>query len=193
MYILFEGIDRVGKTTQIELLSKKLENVLLTKEPGGSELGREIRRLLLHSNFNPSPKAQLFLFLADRAQHIQEVIKPNLSKKLIVSDRGFISGIAYAFANGGLSLKELCYLNALAQDGVYPDKIIFLEISKVELKKRIESFSLDNIEKEGVEYLLKVQKVIKRVLPLLKIPYLHLDATLSKEELHSRILNFIRD
>ncbi len=188
MYVLFEGIDGVGKTTQIELLKKEFPNALFSKEPGGSELGKEIRRFIL--NCNLSSRAKLFLFLADRAEHIQKVVKPNLNRP-VFSDRGFISGVAYAFAKDTLSLKELCKLNNLAMEGIYPNGVIFLEISKTCLKERLKKKKLDRIEREGIEYLLKVQKIMRRVLKTLPLPTLFLDASLPKEELHQHILKFL--
>ena len=91
MYILFEGIDTCGKTTQIELLKGKFDNLLVTKEPGGTNNGIKIRKLILNGKIY-SKQAEILLFLADRAEHFEEVIKPNKSK-LIVSDRGLISGL----------------------------------------------------------------------------------------------------
>jgi len=99
MYTLLEGIDRSGKSTQIKLLKREFPKAIFTKEPGGTPLGQKIRSILLHSNQKPASLAEVFLFLADRNEHINKVIKPNLDR-LIISDRGFISGIAYGVARG---------------------------------------------------------------------------------------------
>jgi len=98
MYVIFEGIDGCGKTTQIELLKNSFSKLIVTKEPGGTEFGIKAREILLHSEIK-SAKAELLLFLADRAEHYKEVVEPNLDA-LVVSDRGFLSGIAYALKAG---------------------------------------------------------------------------------------------
>ena len=97
MYLIVEGIDTSGKSTQIELLKKLYPDAITTKEPGGTPIGIKIREMILHEGVN-NHKSELFLFLADRAEHYKNIIEPNLDKT-IISDRGFISGIAYALAN----------------------------------------------------------------------------------------------
>ncbi len=191
MYVLLEGIDRVGKSTQISLLQKALPEALFTKEPGGTELGKKIRDILLHT-LSPSPLAELFLFLADRNQHINEIIKPNL-EKLIVSDRGFVSGIAYAKIKTDLSLDELIHLNHIALEGIYPDKIVFFEITKEELRKRMDRYPLDSIERRGIPYLLEVQKIMKEVVEHSQAQILILDASQPKERLFKKIIDFIKE
>ncbi|MEO1937666.1 MAG: dTMP kinase, partial [Sulfurimonas sp.] len=96
MYIAIEGIDTAGKSTQIAALQKHFPNAIITKEPGGTAIGAEIRSLVLSAKAQ-SKKAEFLLFLADRAEHIQEVIKPNLDK-MIISDRSVVSGVAYALS-----------------------------------------------------------------------------------------------
>ncbi len=190
MYILFEGIDRVGKSTQIERLKNEMPDLLVTKEPGATPLGQEIREILLHG-LSPTPRAELFLFLADRAEHIQKVIIPN-KDRLIVSDRGFISGIAYAHIKTGIDIPTLRRLNDLAMQGVYPDKIVFFEIDAQELERRMKSSALDSIEERGIDYLLQVQKSMKSLLKDLEIPYMIVDATKPEEEIFHTILPFIK-
>ena len=124
MYILFEGIDRTGKSTQIKKLKTVFPDAIYTKEPGGTPLGEKIRDMVLHTQ-NPSSLAELFLFLADRAEHIDKVILPNRTK-MIISDRGYISGIAYAATKTDMDLVALQNLNAIAMQNIHPDKIIFL-------------------------------------------------------------------
>ena len=135
MYILFEGIDGCGKSTQIELLRSKL-NAIVTKEPGGTGLGEKLREILLHSDVK-SKEAELLLFLADRAEHFKEIIEPNLDK-IILSDRGFISGIAYAMS-GGFDMEFLIELNRFALSGIMPQKIVLFIITKDEAIKRVKS------------------------------------------------------
>ena len=94
MYIAIEGIDTAGKTTQIERLKKHFPDAIITKEPGGTSIGKEIREMVLSAKAQ-SKKAEFLLFLADRAEHIKEVVEPNLDK-MIISDRSAVSGVAYA-------------------------------------------------------------------------------------------------
>ena len=91
MYILFEGIDTCGKSTQIELLAQTDPTLITTHEPGGTAFGKQAREILLSDSLS-SKRAELLLFLADRAEHYEEIIKPN-KNKTIISDRGFLSGI----------------------------------------------------------------------------------------------------
>ncbi|BCD60461.1 MULTISPECIES: dTMP kinase [unclassified Nitratiruptor] len=191
MYILFEGIDRAGKSTQIEKLKMLYPDALYTKEPGATPLGEKIRDIVLHTH-NPSSLAELFLFLADRAEHIEKVIVPNLQKR-IISDRGYISGIAYAAVKTGLDLTTLHNLNAIAMKNIYPDKIIFLELSEQELRNRMDALPLDSIEQRGVQYLLHVQSIMKQIIENEPIPSLIIDASLDEETIFHKILTFIKE
>ncbi|HIE35402.1 MAG TPA: dTMP kinase, partial [Campylobacterales bacterium] len=168
MYVILEGIDRVGKSTQIELLKNSFKEAVFTFEPGKTEFGKKIREILLNGD-NISPLAEIFLFLADRNEHIQKVIKPNLDR-LIISDRGFISGIAYAKIKSNLSLENLLKLNSLALENIFPQKIILIKIDEKELKRRMDIKKLDSIEKRGVDYLLRVQMIMEEVIKNLSIP-----------------------
>jgi dTMP kinase len=188
MYILIEGIDTCGKSTQIELLKAKFDDAIFTKEPGGTEFGVMARELLLHSDIK-SQKAELLLFLADRAEHFDEIIKPNLDK-LIISDRGFISGIAYALSHG-FDIDYLIDLNKFALDNTLPQKVILFEITKQELQNRVSSKSQDKIEQRGLEYLLQIQQNLIEVTKKLNIDHIIIDATDSIESIHTQIVEFI--
>ncbi|RUM68184.1 MAG: dTMP kinase, partial [Sulfurovum sp.] len=154
MYILFEGIDTCGKSTQVELIAQKLDNVILTKEPGGTEFGKQAREILLKDSLS-SKRAELLLFLADRAEHYREVVKVN-QDKIIISDRGFLSGIGYALANGDFDFDHLVELNKFALEGNFPDLIILFLIDIETLKERTSEKNLDGIELRGLEYLISV-------------------------------------
>ncbi len=190
MYILLEGIDRAGKSTQIELLKQKYKEAIFTKEPGGTPLGQKIRTLVLQDS--PTTLAEIFLFLADRAEHIQKVIKPNMDK-LIFSDRGFISGIAYAHIKSALPIPKLQELNDLALQKIEPDGIVLLLLSEEELLRRMPSKELDTIEQRGIEYLLEVQNIMKRLVEESPYPYLILDASLPKQKIFHDIVEFLKE
>jgi len=190
MYILFEGIDGCGKTTQIELLEQNMPNAIVTKEPGGTKFGMQARELLLHSDIK-SPKAELLLFLADRAEHYTEVIEPNL-KKTIISDRGFLSGIAYAMVNG-FELDFLIELNKFTLNNNLPQKIVLFEITKEELINRVGSREQDKIESRGFDYLLKIQENMLLVAKKMELDYIIIDATKDINEIHKQIVEYIED
>ncbi|SFZ98269.1 Thymidylate kinase [hydrothermal vent metagenome] len=190
MYLLFEGIDTCGKSTQIELLKQKMPDIIVTKEPGGTTFGIKAREILLADSL-ASKRAELLLFLADRAEHYQEVIVPNIDK-IIVSDRGFISGIGYALANDDFDFDELVSLNKFALNGNLPDKIILFVTNMETLKERTSQKSLDGIELRGLEYLLRVQEHMKESIVKLGIPHLFIDATDSVENIHKSILTYLK-
>lgn len=191
MLVIFEGIDCVGKSTQINLLKEIYKDAIITKEPGGTKFGEKVRNLLLNGD-EISKKAELFLFLADRNEHYEKVIKPN-SNKLILSDRSFISGISYALANDeSLSLVELINLNKFALNGDFGNKFIFLKADENTLKNRLFKKNLDNIEKRGIEYLLKVQDIMEMVLNHLKFDVLKINASNEISTIHAQIKEFIK-
>ena len=189
MYIIFEGVDTCGKSTQIELLSKRLKDVIITKEPGGTDFGIKAREILL-SNSLSSKRAELLLFLADRAEHYEKIIKPNRDK-IILSDRGFLSGIGYALANDDFNFNYLIELNRFALEDTFPDLIIFFKIDMQTLKARTSSKKLDSIEGRGLDYLLVVQDNMISSLEKLNIPYITIDASKDIESIYRRIVSLI--
>jgi dTMP kinase len=190
MVILFEGIDTCGKSTQIELLANKHPELVITKEPGGTPFGKKAREILLSDSL-ASKRAELLLFLADRAEHYQEVIKPN-KDKVVISDRGFLSGIGYALANGDFDFDELVALNRFALEDQLPDRVILFLTNMETLKERTSQKSLDGIELRGLEYLLSVQEHMRESILKLGIPHLFIDATDSIENIHQTILTYLK-
>ena len=192
MYVLFEGIDGVGKSTQIEILASKFPDAIVTKEPGGTQLGENLREILLSSNIKIGKRAEILLFLADRAEHFEKLIQPNLGR-LILSDRGFISGIAYALANDeNLDENVLLELNKFALNDKFADKIVFFEASRELISSRLKNRGTsDKIEARGIEYLLKVQSLMKQILIKNGFETLFIDASKSIELISKEIENFI--
>jgi len=183
MYIIFEGIDTCGKTTQIDLLAKEFKDAIVTKEPNSKIL----REILLSSSLS-SKRAELLLFLADRAEHYKTIIEPNRDK-LILSDRGFLSGIGYALANNNFEFEYLVELNRFALEDNFPELIIFFktDIETLKIRMGAEDKSLDGIELRGLEYLISVQKNMQKSLERLDIPYLTIDATKDIESIYKEI------
>ncbi len=191
MYLAVEGIDTAGKSTQIEKLKIIHKDAVFTKEPAGTEIGRDIREIILHKGVQ-SKEAELFLFLADRAEHTKEIIKPNLNKN-IISDRTLISGIAYAMIHEGFSLELLISFNKLATFNILPSKAILLWLDFDKLEKRISQKSNDKIESRGIEYLFDIQSKILEVIKALEIEYIIINASEDIENIHKKILEFINE
>ena len=123
LFITFEGIDGCGKTTQIELLKEELEKkgytVLLTREPGAKGLGEKFREILLNYDGEVSSNCESFLFLADRAQHVDTIIKPAINNGTIVlCDRHTDSTVAYQGYGRELDLEQIYQLNKIATNGI---------------------------------------------------------------------------
>lgn len=192
MYILFEGIDGAGKSTQIARLAAAFPQAIVTKEPGGTKLGENLREILLKEN-DLDKRAEILLFLADRAEHSGKIIKPN-SDKMILSDRGFVSGMAYALAGGNFSFEELLSLNKFALQGNFPQKIVFFKADENTLRSRLSSRAqMDGIEARGFEYLLRVQDAMEEILQKLGVRYVAIDAALDEEKITNLIKEFIND
>ena len=186
MYIAIEGIDTAGKSTQISKLTSHYPDAIITKEPGATDIGKEIREMVLSTRAK-SKKAEFLLFLADRAEHIKEVIEPNIDK-MIISDRSAVSGVAYALVQGEIDKKDLVTLNNFATNGIYPEKVFLLKLTKKELKYRLSQKELDGIELRGLEYLLKIQDAIVEATKLLGLELVTIDATKTIDEITKDIL-----
>ena len=192
MYILFEGIDGAGKSTQIARLAAAFPQAIVTKEPGGTKLGENLREILLKEN-DLDKRAEILLFLADRAEHFGKIIKPNLDK-MILSDRGFVSGMAYALAGGNFSFEELLNLNKFALQGNFPQKIVFFKADESTLRSRLNSRAqMDGIEARGFGYLLRVQYAMEEILQKLGVRYVTIDAAWDEEKITNLIKEFIND
>lgn len=191
MYIALEGIDTCGKSTQIQELKKHFSDAIITKEPGATDIGKEIREIVLNAKAK-SKKAEFLLFLADRAEHIKEVIEPNLGKT-IISDRSAVSGVAYALSQGEIDSNDLVTLNDFATNKIYPQKVFLLKLTEKELRHRLSQKVLDGIELRGVEYLMSIQDSIIEATKLLGLELVTIDATLSIEEITKQILNNMKE
>ncbi len=194
MYIVFEGIDTCGKSTQVELFTKRHSDVLPTKEPGGTKVGEKFREILLQSNEKLSTNTELLLFLADRAEHYDKVVKPFLHSRYIISDRGLISGISYALVNHPeLDYDFLLQLNKFALSGNLPDKIVLFKTNHRLITSRLGNKDRDTIEKRGIKYLLKVQDLMKKITVDLDIEFLEVDSNDTIEEIYKQIEGYIYD
>jgi len=157
-FIAFEGIDGCGKSTQAKILANKCKQIglepVLTREPGATTAGQSIRKILFETELNPLTEA--YLFAADRAEHINNVIKPALnSDKVIISDRYLLSSIVYQGIGKGLGVDIIRDINNYAIRGINPDITLILDIpvdmalKRLHNKSRFEYLQLQETVREG--------------------------------------------
>jgi len=167
-FLVLEGIDGCGKTTQLRHLANWLPRsglmpegarLHLTREPGGTALGMALRKLVLHppGDASPEPLAELLLYAADRAQHVAQLIRPALEQgHWVLSDRFSGSTLAYQGYGRELDLDLIQQLEQIATAGLVPDLTFWLELSVEESLLRRDARSNDRIEAEGVDFLTRV-------------------------------------
>ena len=153
LFITFEGIDGCGKTTQLNMLNKYLQDkgyeTVLTKEPGGKGLGEKIRNILLNYDGEVSDRCESFLFLADRAQNIDLIVNPAIRQgKIVLCDRHTDSTLAYQGYGRELDLAQIKKLNDLATNGRKPDITFIFDVSLETSSKRVGK-DKDRMEKSG--------------------------------------------
>ena len=161
LFITFEGADGSGKTTQLNLIKSFLEekgyDVVVTREPGALELGRKIREILLHYEGKVADKCEMFLFLADRAQHVETFIKPEIKEgKIVLCDRHTDSTVAYQGYGRGQDVNLLKELNKIAVNGLEPDLTLLYDVSTETAQNRVGS-EKDRMESAGIEFHKKVR------------------------------------
>ena len=192
MFITFEGIDGVGKSTQLDLLQKWFEGqgkeVIRTLEPGGTELGQEIRHLLLHRKGDVAARAEALLYAADRAHHVATKIRPALAAgKVVLSDRYFDSSVAYQGAARELDVDEVRNISLWAVDNLIPDLTVLLDLDAQAaiLRRNKTGTEPDRLEREKVDFF---ERARAQYLELAKEPrFLVVDATLSIDEIQQQI------
>lgn len=158
-----EGPEGAGKTTQLKLLSKFLQDEkidhVITRDPGGTALGKPIRRILLNAESIISPTTELLLYEADRAQNVSEVIIPSLAAgKLVLCDRYTDSTIAYQGYGRNIDLKLIEMLNEVASQGLKPERTILFDIESSAGLSRLHPSGHDRLEREALEFHHKVRQ-----------------------------------
>lgn len=196
LLVTFEGGEGAGKTTLIKgvhrALEEKGEDVLLTRAPGGTPLGDTVRSLLLDQKDPLDKRAELFLFLADRAQHIKEVIKPAIaSGKVVLCDRFHDSTVAYQGVARDLDAAYVRSLCLFAGDGTAPDVTFYLDIDPVTGLKRAskETGTKDRMESEALSFHQKIREAFHVMAKEEPSRIYQLDGTLSPETILKQALD----
>lgn len=196
MFITFEGGDGSGKSTQIEILRGSLEamelEVLITREPGGTKISEDIRKMLLDpENAEMSPKTEMLLYAAARAQLVDEVIRPALEEgKVVICDRFLDSSIAYQAYGRGLG-DSVETVNGPATEGCMPDITFFLEIDPEKAGERISDRGeeKDRIEREDDEFRKRVARGYAELAEKHPDRIVRIDASATVEEIAVKIID----
>jgi dTMP kinase len=197
VFIVFEGGEGIGKTTQAKLLKAWLEqegeSVVLSREPGGSDLGIEIRKILLsHSTGEISPRAEALLYAADRAHHVFSVIRPALAAgEVVISDRYFDSSIAYQGAGRVLEPGEVARISRWATESLFPTLTIIIDLPAEIGLGRLKS--KDRLESQPLAFHERVRQEFLQLSLLDPERYFIVDGSKSIEDIHSAIITRVSE
>ncbi len=168
-FVVIEGLDASGKSTLVRDLTHtyRREGYTLTtvREPGGTRLSEQVRRILLDTRDNLTAQAELFLYLASRSQLVEEVIRPALNRgELVLSDRFSLSTLAYQIGGRGLPARDVISADRLARNGIEPDLTIMLTVTEAEARRRKSNAKLepDRMERESQSFFRKVRAEYRR-------------------------------
>lgn len=194
LFISFEGIDGVGKSTQADLLetwlSEQGKTVIRTLEPGGTDVGVEIRKILLHHKGDLAPRAEAALFAADRAHHVASKIRPALERgEIVITDRYFDSSVAYQGAGRDLSRTEVRDLSLWAVGGLLPQLTVLLDLPAEEARSRRNKSGTepDRLEREKIEFFETVRSAYLDLAKAEPERFLVVDASVSVEQMQDQI------
>ncbi len=194
LFISFEGIDGVGKSTQIDLLEEYLKaqgkTVVRTMEPGGTDVGVEIRKILLHHRGALAPRSEAALFAADRAHHVQSKINPALDRgEIVITDRYFDSSVAYQGAGRELSMEEVRNLSLWAVGGLLPHLTVLLDLPADVARSRRNNTGVapDRLESEKIDFFERARQAYLQLAKNEPDRFLVIDAAESIESMHNQI------
>jgi dTMP kinase len=197
LFVAFEGVEGAGKGTQITLAKDWLESqgaeVLITREPGGTEVGEQLRKMLLdHETGHLEPKTEALLFAASRAQHVTTVIRPALAEgKVVITDRYIDSSVAYQGWARGLGEQDVLTLNVWATQGLFPDLVILLHLEpEAGLLRSLEE--PDRIEMEGGDFHAKVADAYLRIAEEHPERFVVVDADAPPEKVHEKVVDALK-
>ncbi|MDQ4145383.1 MAG: dTMP kinase [Actinomycetota bacterium] len=198
LFVVFEGGEGAGKTTQIEALTKWLEargeEVVVTREPGGTAIGDRVRKLLLDPEIETmDPRAEALLYAADRAQHVSELIAPALRDgKIVVSDRFLDSSLAYQGLARGLGLDEIYDISQWATGGLVPDVVFCLRIDPKTGFDRLDR-ETDRLENEGITFHERVSIAYRKLAKQFPDRFVVLDGSRSPAEIHDEVVKVLEE
>lgn len=198
LFITFEGIEGAGKSTQIRLLEKALKvqkfSVVITREPGGSIIGNQIRKILLDpKNKKLTPLTELLLYEADRAQHVEEIITPALiEKKIVISDRYMDASTVYQGVARKLDDALVAKLNRIATRLLLPDLTIVLDCPPKEGFHRLKKRKLDRIEKEKLSFHEEIRRGYLELAKEFPRRVKVINGLQDPKRIHKQILNLIQ-
>lgn len=194
LFITFEGGDGVGKSTQVRLLADYLTSqghtVVTTREPGGTELGQEIRNIVLHHRGEIAPRAEALLYAADRAHHVSTLVRPALERgEVVLQDRYFDSSIAYQGAGRVLDGDEIKNISLWATGDLIPDLTILLDLDPAAARVRLDADDkvFDRLENEKQEFHARVREGFLALAAAEPQRWLVLDASAPREEIAAAI------
>ena len=196
-FIVLEGPDRCGKSTQAKMLYNQLvargKEVILTREPGGTPTAEKIRQIVLEPGLDVRPMAELLLYEASRAQHTQEKILPALEAgKIVICERYTMSTCAYQGYGRGIDLKIIDTLNQIATLGTVPDLTLVFLMSDKYFTQRGEYLFSDRLEQEDISFRQKMRKGYLEMIERTPHAYL-LDADKNIEEIQARVLQLLQE
>jgi len=202
-FITFEGIDGSGKSTQLRMLASELRfrefDVLTTCEPGGTPLGRRLREAFLETEETVAPLAELLLFAADRAQHVNFLIKPALENgKIVISDRYSDATAAYQGAGRGFDEETINQVISLATGGLKPDLTLFFDLSVSEAILRTHSRSNDGerrnrMDSETIDFYERTRASYLKIAANEPERFRVIDANGAVEEIKTKVLETITE
>lgn len=197
LFISFEGIDGVGKTTQVKALRDYLQSlgreVVVTREPGGTELGKSLRKILLHGSFVAS-RAEALLFAADRAQHVAEIIRPALNRgAVVITDRYIDSSLAYQAGGRELTMDDVRELSEWATGSLWPDRTYLLDMQPEAAFERLLHRRQDRMESAGIDFIGRTREAFLDLAHENEDRYRVLDATCSAKSLAELISNDVNN
>ncbi|MFN3305812.1 MAG: dTMP kinase [Candidatus Kapaibacteriota bacterium] len=198
MFVTFEGIDLAGKSTQAELLEQYLKNkgfdVVILREPGGTEVSEKIREILLNPKFTFNSFTELFLFEASRADLVRKVIKPKLEQGcIVICDRFWDSTIAYQGYGRKIPLNFIEICNLYASDGLEPNLTFLLDIPLDVVLERLKNKSTDRMENEDRDFLIRVINGFRELSNRYPNRIQVVDGTGRIEDIHQRIIEIINN
>ena len=167
VFVVFEGVEGAGKSTQIRRIARRLDAAgvpyVLAREPGGTEVGERARAIVLDPDLEMGPEAELFLYLAARAEFVRRIVEPALSRgELVLADRYELSTLAYQGGARGLGIERVRELNRVATGGLAPDLTVLLLIDPDSGRRR-QSGTADRLERERSEFHRAVAKAYARL------------------------------